>query len=114
MEHSSVSNQKNKLEKGRSGKPERRRYDHRELSEFSEKASHDVERFEPDVLFSFDARGGIWAQDIAERLNLDAPIIIGFRLKPTGTRKPTSGVCFSQCGDPCRSLLHVPTLSMVS
>ena len=47
-----------------------------------------IERaFDPNVLFAFDSRGGIWAQALAELAGVDTPIVTGFRLKSTGPRK---------------------------
>lgn len=78
-------------------KAERRRYDYRELSDLVSAVGDGIRDFRPEVLFSFDSRGGIWAQLIVERLGLNAPVIIGFRLKPTGPRKPSIQSCFEQC-----------------
>ena len=86
-------------EKVKPRKRERRIYGYRDLEDLCETVMDKVKDYAPDILFSFDARGGLWAQHIAEKLAISTerviPVIVGFRLKPTGPRK--SSICFDEC-----------------
>lgn len=66
---------------------ERRSWTHRDLLELCHKLTPEISAFAPDAFFSFDARGGIWAQTLRDLSASRAPVIIGFRLKATGPRK---------------------------
>jgi hypoxanthine phosphoribosyltransferase len=81
----------------RAARQHRRRYDFRELSGYLDQASEVVGDFCPDVLFAFDARGGMWGELLLERLKLNVPVIVGFRLKPTGPRKEAGRKLFDCC-----------------
>ena len=86
-------------DKTKQRKIERRIYSYRDLEALCESTIEKVQVYNPHILFAFDARGGIWAQYIAEKLEsltgCITPVIIGFRLRNKGPRKQS--VCFEEC-----------------
>jgi len=87
-----------------------RHYTYRDMLALCDEVRDHVRTFDPDVMFCFDSRGGIWAEMFFDRLTNRIPVIVGFRLKSSGPRK--SDLVFNDCHliQTPRWSLYVPPL----
>ena len=53
-----------------------RHYTYRDMLALCDEVRDDVRTFDPDVMFCFDSRGGIWAEMFFDRLTNRIPVIV--------------------------------------
>jgi hypoxanthine phosphoribosyltransferase len=87
-----------------------RHYTFRDMMALCDQMRDEVRAFDPDVLFSFDSRGGLWAEMFFDYLTYRIPVVIGFRIRNTGPRKGELGFSSYTKLETDRWHLYVPPI----
>jgi len=83
------------------GERARRHWRYSDLEEMARCCAPAVRDFAPDVMFSFDARGGQWAITLSQLAGIQPAIHVGFRIKLGGLRRRDENNQQSSIWDVC-------------